>query len=63
MNEKIKFEAETKTIENEFAESFHHAKIHNEILQDLQKFVSTEKAKEIIKAIHKSKIKNLKITY
>jgi hypothetical protein len=32
-------------------------------LQDLEKFVGTEKAKEIIKAIAKSEIKNLKITY
>ena len=41
----------------------HQAKIHNETLQDLEKFVGTEKAKEIIKAIAKSEIKNLKIVY
>jgi hypothetical protein len=38
-------------------------KIHNEILQDLEKFVDTEKAKELIKAIAKGEIKNLKIIY
>lgn len=65
---KIKQEYERLEREKQEAEKLtknkeHQAKIHNEILQDLEKFVGTEKAKEIIKAIAKSEIKNLKITY
>jgi hypothetical protein len=58
-----RLEREKQEIEKLTKDKDHQAKIHNEILQDLEKFVGTEKAKEIIKAIAKSEIKNLKITY
>ena len=68
--EQDKIEAEKRRAELEAQEAERLAKsrdnqvkIHNEILQDLEKFVDTEKAKELIKAIAKGEIKNLKIIY
>lgn len=68
--EQAKIEAEKRRAELEAQEAErlaksrdNQAKVHNEILQDLGKFVSTEKAVEIIKAIAKGEIKNLKIIY
>jgi hypothetical protein len=68
--EQAKIEAEKRRAELEAQEAERLAKsrdnqvkIHNEILQDLEKFVDTEKAKELIKAIAKGEIKNLKIIY
>jgi len=61
--QKRKLEIETQEVKKLSESREHQAKIHNEVLQDLEKFVGTEKAKEIIKAIAKGEIKNLKITY
>ena len=63
--EKRKQEAEKQEAEKLAKNKEHKAKIHNEILESLQNHIAIENdlAKEIIKAIAKGEIKNLKIIY
>lgn len=63
--EKRKQEIEKQEIEKLAKNKEHKAKIHNEILESLQNHIALENdlAKEIIKAIAKGEIKNLKIIY
>ena len=63
--EKRKQEAEKQEAEKLAKNKEHKAKIHNEILESLKNHIVLEEdlAKEIIKAIAKGEIKNLKIIY
>lgn len=63
--EKRKQEAEKQEAEKLAKNKEHKAKIHNEILESLKNHIALEEdlAKEIIKAIAKGEIKNLKIIY